>query len=162
MSDQPPIADLPEWLASQIIQESEASPPHVRDLPPMPRRPGVVSWVAKLAESAEFRAALVELGWRAPPGARVPLCRSCGRPFRPTHNVLSPGPTTRHPFTVAEPGPLICPNCGVGRIWSHDDGTVCTNPDVDAGGAPGCGAAWDSVGLPERATGNHYDRKPGR
>jgi hypothetical protein len=32
-----------------------------------------------------------------PPAADRP-CRSCGRPFRPTHDVDSPGPTSRHPF----------------------------------------------------------------
>ena len=30
------------------------------------------------------------------------LCRSCGRPFSPTHDVDAPGPTSRHPFLVAQ------------------------------------------------------------
>jgi hypothetical protein len=41
---------------------------------------------------------------------------------------------------------LRCPVCGIGAIWATDDGTTCTNPNPNAGGAPGCGAEWDACG----------------
>jgi hypothetical protein len=53
-------------------------------------------------------------GWSeyAAPGAPDPAptepadaahCKSCGRPFSPSHDTTAPGPTARHPFQPAEP-----------------------------------------------------------
>jgi hypothetical protein len=44
--------------------------------------------------------------------------------------------------------PLLCPYCGVGRVWCSEVGAECVTPDPEDAGAPGCGATWDAVGSP--------------
>lgn len=37
----------------------------------------------------------------------VYLCRTCGRPFTPTHDTNAPGPTSRHPYDPPDDEPIV-------------------------------------------------------
>jgi hypothetical protein len=60
----------------------------------------------ELADELRARALVIS---PALAGAAVPQppapCRSCGRPFSPSHDAEAPGPTARHPFAPQPPNP---------------------------------------------------------
>src|SRR3954469_2396840 len=44
-------------------------------------------------------------------------CRTCQRPFSPTHDADAPGPTTRHPYVVVAPPGAV--SLDLGEIEAH-------------------------------------------
>lgn len=78
-----------------------------------------------------------------PPAGRV--CRSCGRPFSPTHDASAPGPKVRHPYNPSDEEVLDSvehPTPGVAAVVALLAGQEPTDPHAITRTPYPWGVAW--------------------